>query len=87
MHEAELAGGFGKQHRKVAARTPAAVEGLVGRLGPLNFAALILDVLRYTGVQILEQGQRIGRIAANEPSCPVLQPFGAERRRGAAALP
>ena len=44
--EAQLARGFGKQHRKVAARTPAAVEGLIGRLRPLNFAALILDALR-----------------------------------------
>src|ERR1039458_3419820 len=74
--EAELAPAVGKKPGEDAARAPAAVKSIVGRLGPLNFTALILDALRNTGVEVLEQRQRIGRIASYETSCPFLQPFG-----------
>lgn len=52
------------------------VERLVGRLGALDFTALILDALRDSGIQVLEQGKGIARTAADETSCPVLQSLG-----------
>src|SRR5205807_10478486 len=68
--EAETAGRFGKQDRKIPACPPAAVERLGRRLGALNLTALIGDQLRDAEAQVLEQGKGIGRIAADEASRP-----------------
>ena len=50
--------------------------GLMGYSSTEENVAKILDALRNTGVEVLEQRQRIGRIASYETSCPFLQPFG-----------
>ena len=67
---------FRKQHRKIPARSPAAIECLQGPLCPLFLAALIGDMLGNAGTQVLQKGQGICRMAAYEPSRPSIEPEG-----------
>ena len=74
--KSERARGFNEKNGKVTTGTPATVQGLERRLRTLFIAALIRDPRLDTGAQILQQRERIGRIAAHEPSRPFTEPPG-----------
>ena len=68
--KAETTGRLDKEHREIAARPQAPVEGLHGGLCPLGFAALIGDPCANAVVQVGQKCRGIGRLAAYEATRP-----------------
>ena len=74
--EAETARRFDEQHGEIPARAPAAIQSFDRRLRAFVFAALIADPSGDAEAEVLEQGERIGPIAADERPRPFRQPSG-----------
>jgi hypothetical protein len=62
--------------RRARGTTPAAIERFGRGLGSLGFPALIRNPCLHAGIQIGEQRQRIGPIAAYECASPCAEPIG-----------
>jgi len=71
--ETETARRFNEEDREIPAGSPAAIQSVDRRLGAFILPALIADPSRDAGAQVLEQGKRVRRIAADEGPRPVPQ--------------
>src|SRR6195952_5948155 len=65
---------FGEERCKTPTGSPAPLQSLGRRLRPLILPSLIADPPGDTGAEILEQRQRVGRVAADKRLGPVPQP-------------